>query len=233
MKNKKINVFKLAAAVVLVLLIALTCRVTIIPDPVVETTIDADGNEVAVEQLSFAEQYCADNWDEKIVPTVKERAVEMAELIADTTADLGAAGAKYGYRANETSAWGFCVKAEGKVLELANADSANKVQLLVDLAPYDGAADCKVHFGKVFSTNVKNAIRDGVAFLKLDDFANQVEFADLSTAFNNKVKAGIFANYAPEDLVGKELSVYGCVAMTAPGLDNLVVIPVEMNVAGG
>ena len=57
MKNRKINVFKLAAAVVLVVLIALTCRVTIIPDPVVETVIDADGNEVAVAQLSFAEQY--------------------------------------------------------------------------------------------------------------------------------------------------------------------------------
>ena len=233
MKNRKINVFKLAAAVVLVVLIALTCRVTIIPDPVVETVIDADGNEVAVAQLSFAEQYCADNWDERIVPTVKERAVEMATLIADTNADLGAAGAKYGYRANETSAWGFCVKAEGKVLELANADSKNKVQLVLDIAPYDGVADCKVHFGKVFSTNVKNAIRDGVAFLKLDDFANQVEFADLSTAFNNRVKEGIFAAYAPEELVGKELSVCGCISMTAPGLDNLVVIPVEMNVAGG
>lgn len=233
MKTKKINIFKLLAAVVLIVLILCTCRVTIVPDPVVETTVDADGNEVVVEQLSVAEQYCLDNWDSKIVPTVKERAVEMPTLIADTEADLGAAGEKYGYRANETSAWGFCVKADAKVLELANADSKNKVQLVLDVAPYDGVADCKVHFGKVFSTNVKNAIRDGVAFLKLDDFANQVEFADLSTAFNNKVKDSIFANYTAEEMVGKEISVYGCVSMTAPGLDNLVIIPVEMNVTGG
>ena len=233
MRNKKINIFKLLAAVVIVVLILCTCRVTIVPDPVVETIIDADGNEVIVEELSVAEQYCLDNWDAKIVPTVKERAVDMATLIADTAADLGAAGEKYGYRANSTSAWGFCVKTDAKVLELANADSKNKVQLVLDVAPYDGTADCKVHFGKVFSTNVKNAIRDGVAFLKLDDFANQVEFADLSTAFNNKVKESIFANYTAEEMVGKELSVYGCISMTAPGLDNFVIIPVEMNVTGG
>lgn len=233
MKNKKINIFAILAAVVIIVLIICTCRVTIIPDPVVETIIDADGNEVVVEELSFAEQYCLDNWDAKIVPTVKERAVDMATLIADATADLGAAGANYGYRANETSAWGFCVKADAKVLELANADSKNKVQLVLDVAPFDGTADCKVHFGKVFSTNVKNAIRDGVAFLKLDDFANQVEFADLSTAFNNKVKESIFAVNTAEEMVGKELSVYGCISMTAPGLDNFVIIPVEMNVTGG
>lgn len=233
MKHKKINIFKWLALAALVVLICCTCRVTIIPDPVVETVIDADGNEVAVEEISFAEQYCIDHWDQEIVPTVKERAVEMANLIADTTADLDAAGEKYGYRANETSAWGFCVNAQAKVLELANADSANKVQLVLDIAPYDGNPDCKVHFGKVFSTNVKNAIRDGVAFLKLDDFANQVEFADLSTAFNNRVKESIFANYAAEELVGKELEVYGCISMTAPGFDNYVIIPVEMNVTGG
>lgn len=233
MKNKRINIFKLLAAVVLIVLIVCTCRVTIVPDPVAKTTVDADGNVVVVEALSVAEQYCVDNWDSRIVPTVKERAVDMATLIADTTADLGAAGEKYGYRANETSAWGFCVSAEARVLELANADSKNKVQLVLDIAPYDGVADCKIHFGKVFSTNVKNAIRDSVAFLKLDDFANQVEFADLSTAFNNKVKESIFANYTAEDMVGKELSVYGCISMTAPGLDNYVIIPVEMNVAGG
>lgn len=119
------------------------------------------------------------------------------------------------------------------MLELANADSANKVQLVLDLAPYDGQADCMLHFGKVFSSGIKNAIRDGVAFLKLDDFANQVEFADLTTAFNNKVKESIYAAYAPQELVGCELSFYGCISMTAAGFENYVIIPVEMNVTGG
>lgn len=231
--KKKTSLFKWLAAAAVVVLIACTCRVTIIPDPVVETMIDADGNEVVVEALSVAEQYCLDNWDSKIVPTVKERAVSMSELIADADEDLGAAGAEYGYRANETSAWSFCVSADAKVLELANADSANKVQLVLDLAPYDGQADCMLHFGKVFSSGIKNAIRDGVAFLKLDDFANQVEFADLTTAFNNKVKESIYAAYAPQDLVGCELSFYGCISMTAAGFENYVIIPVEMNVTGG
>lgn len=231
--KKKFRIFPWLVAVALVVLIACTCRVTIVPDPVVQTTLDAEGNEVVVQALTVAEQYCLDNWDSKIVPTVKERAVDMDTLIAQVEAGLNQAGAQYGYRANETSAWSFCVSAQAVVLELENADKPNRTQLVLDLAPYDGQADCKLFYGKVFSSNIKNAIRDGVAFLKLDDFANQVEFADLTTAFNNRVKDDILSKTAAQDLVGKELSFYGCMSLTAAGYDNYVVIPVELTVTGG
>ena len=67
MKNKKINIFAILAAVVIIVLIICTCRVTIIPDPVVETIIDADGNEVVVEEISFAEQDIRHQAPHKIV----------------------------------------------------------------------------------------------------------------------------------------------------------------------
>ena len=56
-KNGKTGkIIACAAAAAVVVLIACTCRVTIIPDPVVATMIAADGNEVVGEALSVAEQ---------------------------------------------------------------------------------------------------------------------------------------------------------------------------------
>lgn len=231
--KKKINIFKWLAVAALAVLIVCTCRVTVIPDASSVAATDAEGNELPEKQLSVAEQYCTDNWNERMLPTVRERAVDMGVLISEVESDMAKAGESYGYRANETSAWAFCASGEAAVIGLANADSANKVQLLLDLEPCDGTADCKLHFGKVFSTNIKNSIRDAVAFLKLDDFANQVEFADLSTAFNNRVKADILSEHSAQELVGKRISFCGCLSLTGTGLDNYVIIPVEMNVMEG
>lgn len=233
MKKKQATILKGAAVLALIVLIALTCRVTVIPDEAPVTEVNAEGQTVTVAKLSVAEQYCADNWDTKVVPTIKERAVDMATFVTDAKADLNATGLKYGNRANETSAWSFCVKGDVKVLDIENPEKPNKMLLILDLAPYDGQADCKLFYGKVFSSNIKNAIRDGVGFLHLDDFENQVEFADLTTAFNNKVKSDVLSRHDATALVGKELKFFGCISLTDATYENLVVIPVELTVAGG
>lgn len=213
-----------------IVLVALTCRVTIIPDEVPETMVNAAGETVTVEKLSVTEQYCVDNWDSKIIPAIHERAVDAPQFLQDVTVDLNAAGEKYGNRANETSAWSFCVKGEAKVVEIENADKPNKTNLLLDLPPYDGSVDMKLHFGKVFPSNIKNAIRDGVGFLRLDDFANQVEFADLTTAFNNRVKNSIILEQNAQDFLNKTVSFYGCVSLQDAKPDSLVIIPVGLKV---
>ncbi|NLI20466.1 MAG: DUF2291 domain-containing protein [Clostridiales bacterium] len=233
MKNRKAILLKGAGLAALVALIALTCRVTVIPDEAPVTMVNDQGQTVTVEKLTVAQQYCADNWDSKVVPTIKERAVTMAGFVRDVETDLTAAGLKYGNRANETSAWSFCVKGDAKVLDIENAEKPNKTLLILDLAPADGQPDCKLFYGRVFSSNIKNAIRDGVGFLHLDDFENQVEFADITTAFNNKVKEDVLSRYDAADLKGKEIAFYGCISLTDATYENLVTVPVELSVAGG
>ena len=233
MKMKKTTLLKMAGALAFAVLVLLTCRVTVIPDEVQQTTVNAAGETVVVEKLSRVQQYVADNWDGKVLPTIKERAVDMAQFVADAQKDLNQTGTQYGNRANETSAWSFCVKGDVKVLDVENPEKPNKMLLILDLAPYDGQADCKLFYGKVFSSNIKNAIRDGVGFLHLDDFENQVEFADLTTAFNNKVKNDVLSQHEATALVGKELTYYGCISLTDAAYENLVVVPVELTVAGG
>ena len=88
MSKLKDHLPALVAAVVIVVLIACTCRVTYIPDPVQETTIDETGAVVVVEELSVAEQYCQDNWDSLMMPTIQERAQDIATMLPMIREDL-------------------------------------------------------------------------------------------------------------------------------------------------
>lgn len=231
--KRKTWILRLGLCLAFVLVVALTCRVTVIPDEVPVTYVNEAGESVVMETLSVADQYCLDNWDTRVIPTVHERAVDVATFLMEIREDKDKAGEVYGSRSNETSPWSFCIAGQVKVLAIEDADKPNKTQLLLDVAPYDGTVDCKLHFGKVFASNIKNAIRDGVGFLKLDNFANQVEFAELTTSFNNKVKEAVFAAHDPQALVGREIVFYGCISIQDVDVDSLVIVPVELTVVGG
>ncbi len=230
-KMKK-RLIPILTAVLVVVLIAATCRVTVIPDEIPETEVNAAGETVEVVKLSVTDRYTLDNWDTRILPTIRERAMDVSDFLSSIQKDLNAAGAAYGNRANETSAWSFCVKGNGRVLQIENLDKPNKTNLILDVEPFDGQADIKLHYGKVFPSNIKNAIRDGVGFLKLDDFTNQVEFADLTTSFNNKVKNEIILSAAADTYAGKIVSFYGCISLQDIKPESLVVVPVELAVVG-
>ncbi len=73
MKKRLIPVLTALLAIVL---IAATCRITIVPDEAPITMVNAAGETVTIEKLSFTEQYTVDNWDAKIIPTIQERAVD-------------------------------------------------------------------------------------------------------------------------------------------------------------
>ena len=229
MKIKK-WILPVASVLLAAALILLTCDITIVYDEKPQTQINEQGEEVVVAKLTFAEQYALDNWDDKIMPTIRERAVEMESFIKEIQADLAAAGKKYGNRANETSPWSFCLKGKVKVLEVENPEKASQTRLLLDAAPYDGKADLKLQVSTVLKTN---AIRDGVGFLKLDDFTNQVEFAELTKTFNNKVKQSVLNGLDTAALVGKEINLLGCVSTQKAELEDLLIIPVELESIGG
>lgn len=219
-----------ATAALLIVLIAATCHVTVIPDEVPQTVVNEAGETVEVAKLSLTEQYTIDNWDSKVIPAIYERAVDIPAFLAAVSTDLDATGREHGNRANETSAWSFCVKGEARVLEIENGDKPNKTTLSLDVAPYDDKADFRLHYGKVFSSNIKNAVRDGVGFLKLDDFTNQVEFADLTTAFNNKIKNEIILMTDAGAYAGKTISLYGCISLQDTKPESLLIVPVQLQI---
>jgi predicted lipoprotein len=224
-------IVKLAVAAVFVALVALTCRVTVVWDKKSATALDANGNEVAVAELSVAEQYCLDNWETKMLPAINEKAIDVATVVEGVKADLTAYGAQNATRENATSAYNFCVEGKVKVLEIENPEKDSKRRLLIDVMPYDGLADAKVQISSVIKTN---ALRDAVGFLKLDDFGNQVAFAELTKAFNARVQKDVLATLKPEALVGKEIALTGCVAVSSyTDADSILIVPVSIVEVGG
>ncbi len=219
----------MTASVINLAFILLTCRVTIVLDEKPQTEVNAQGETVLITKLTFAEQYTMDNWNSLIISTVRNRAVDLSEFIPAIKDDLASAGEKYGNRDNETSPWSFCLKGKVKVLDIESAEKASKTRLLLDTAPYDGIPDLKLQVSTVLKTN---AIRDSVGFLKLDDFTNQVEFAELTKAFNNRVKSTVLNELDANLLVGQEVTLLGCVSIQKADLEDLLIIPIEIESMG-
>jgi predicted lipoprotein len=78
-----------------------------------------------------------------------------------------------------------------------------------------------------------NAIRDSVGFLKLDDFANQVEFAELTKAFNARVQEDLITKTDATALKGKTISFTGCLALTKfAEAKDAEIIPIQLQEVG-
>lgn len=227
----KKNLPVIIIAVVLIIVAACVCRVTVIPDEEPQTVVNESGEVVVVEEMSVAEQYCADNWDTKMVPTLEEKAQPVEVIVEAVKADFDSAGEQYGTRANETSAWNYSVKGPAKVVGIESAEKATKTRLLLDVAPYDGEADCKLQVSTILKTN---AIRDSVGFLHLDDFKDQVEFAELTRVFSAKIQDTVISKIEDVNAFdGKEIDFVGAVALTKlEDPDDMLIIPVELSVVG-
>ena len=222
MKKKQAGWIKWIVAAAALALIAAFCRVTIV--------WDAPASGADADNLTVAQQYCLDNWDSKMLPTILEKATDTATILTAAKQDLSAAGQKYGTRENETSAWNFILKGEAVVVNIENAEKASKIRLAIDLVPADGTADALIQWSTVIKTN---AIRDSVGFLKLDDFANQVEFAELTKAFNARIQQDLITKTDATALKGKTISFTGCLALSKfAEAKDAEIIPVQLSEVG-
>lgn len=222
MKKKPTGWVKWASLLAVLALAAAFCRVTII--------WDAPASAGAEANLTVAERYCLENWDSKMLPAILEKATDAGEILTAAKQDLSAAGLKYGTRENETSAWNFSVKGEAVVVNIENAEKASKIRLAIDLVPADGTPDALIQWSSVIKTN---AIRDSVGFLKLDDFANQVEFAELTKAFNARIQQDLITKTNATALKGKTISFTGCLALTKfAEAKDAEIIPVQLQEVG-
>ncbi len=216
--------------VVLGLFFGLFCRVTVVPDKKAEMTVNDKGEEVAVAEMTPAEKYCAENWDSKMLPVLTSETTPIETVLELAKTDLNAAGAKYGVRDNESSAWNFRVSGTNKVVDIFSPDKATHTALMMDAQPYDGTADFEIQVSKILKTNT---LRDSVGFLKLDDFENQVDFANLTKAFNARIQKDVISKVTAADLKGKEIKWVGPFSPDATlskigSAEDVLVIPVAV-----
>ncbi|MEZ5847791.1 MAG: DUF2291 domain-containing protein [Geminicoccaceae bacterium] len=161
---------------------------------------DASGDDARIEQR------LADSFDSQLAPYIAENAQTVASLRQALAAGLDEAGAAHGTKGSGAgAAWNFPVQGEGMVVSSKLDTRARVAGVDTD---GDGAADVTVQLGPVIKGT---ALRDVAPFYNFDDFRDQIEFAKLARALNDRISAGVVL---PEDGIdGRAIGFSGVVAL--------------------
>jgi predicted lipoprotein len=159
--------------------------------------------------------------DSQLLPAIRAKATDVAALRTAIAAGLDGAGANLGNRgAGEGAAWNFAVKGAGKVIAAKLDSRARTADLDTD---GDGAADVTLQLGPVIKGS---SLRDVAPVYNFNDFRDQIEFAKLGRAINDRVSAALTL---PEgDLTGKTLTFTGAVTLRNAN-DPMLVTAIEVS----
>jgi predicted lipoprotein len=192
---------------------------------IVKTVAEGDGAAAVAGEAGDDARIAAlldKTYEAELLPLIA-KALPVADLRAALAKGLEAAGAAHGNKGSgEGAAWNFAVKGEGKVVEANLTSRARKAMVDVD---GDGAADLTLQLGPVIKGS---SLRDVAPFYRFGDFRDQIEFAKLARALNDRASAALVV---PEgELVGKTVSFTGTVDLKAAG-DAWLVTAVTLSVA--
>lgn len=162
-------------------------------------------------------------YDAELLPLITGKAMPVTDLRAVVAGGLDSAGAAHGNKGSgEGAAWNFAVKGEGTVVEANLTSRARKAMVDVD---GDGQADLTLQLGPVIKGS---SLRDVAPFYRFGDFRDQIEFAKLGRALNDKASAALVV---PEgDIVGKTVTFVGTLDLKA-ATDEWLVTAVTLSVA--
>lgn len=156
--------------------------------------------------------YVASIWDSRVVPTAERSAIELKAFMQGQ-ASAGTARAVF-------------VKGAAKV---ADVDRTSRVGLahLKLLWEKDGHG-AAIQIGPVIRGT---AVRDALDFIRFTDFVNQLEFAGVAGALNDRVLSAVLKT-TPGIVSGVDITFVGAVPVSA-STQTLEIVPLTLTVAGG
>jgi predicted lipoprotein len=159
-----------------------------------------------------AKAYVGAMWDRKVVTYFDEHAHPIEQVLTLLAKDKDAAGAKYGHRAGgEGSPWTFAVRGTGVVKSVDTA--SHHGEMVVQLQQPGKAVDATLQIGPViFGT----AVRDTLPFVGFGDFQNQIQYAEVSRALNDRAAGLARTTLSPPPRRGTVVAFLG--AMIDPAL---------------
>jgi predicted lipoprotein len=159
-------------------------------------------------------------FESRLLPHIKENALPLEAFRKEVAGGLDSAGSKFANRgAGQGAAWNFPIASEGIVVEAKLDTRARWVDVDTDK---DGKADIKIQLGPVIRGT---ALRDVAPFYNFDDFRDQIEFARLSRAINDRIKALL---EIPEgELAGRSVKFTGVIAIKKAS-DKLLLTPIQV-----
>ncbi len=189
------------------------CKIIRNPEPGVATAIAGGeaGDDLRIAALLDA------TLQSQLLPLIRDNATEVAALRTAVATGLDAAGATFGNRgAGEGAAWNFAVKGKGQVVEANLKSRARTAGLDTD---GDGKTDLTLQLGPVIKGT---SLRDVAPIYDFNDFRDQIEFAKLGRAINDRVFATL--NLPGDDLIGQTLGFSG--ALTLKSADDVWLVTV-------
>jgi predicted lipoprotein len=159
-------------------------------------------------------------WESKAIPAITAMALDFPHLRKEMEANLDAVGVKHGHREKgEGAPWNLATRLTGTVVDVETEVSAGTADIDVD---GDGKADVQIQIGPV----VRGAtIRDILPFISFTSYTNQIDFAQLANALNDRAyEASSLKAVDRSKLKGKKVELTG--VFTADGASDLPVITV-------
>jgi predicted lipoprotein len=132
-----------------------------------------------------ARAYVAGIWDSRAMPALRSRAIAFSEFEGRHTA-------------HPTP-----VSFDGVVVAVNTSSRVGTAH--VDIAPGDGHGDAVLMIGPVVRGT---ALRDALGFIQFTDFTNQIEFATVAGALNDRALAAVGA-LDPNGLEGRHVRGFG------------------------
>lgn len=183
------------------------------------TFVSTEEDSAAASETTFdPAQYADERFDDEIVPQIEDEAVPLATLLTDL--DGGADQADFGNAPGEGSSFSFPVSFSGV------AGAPNGSILPVAVEGVSSEVTVQVQIGPALNGT---ALRDVTGTVSFNEFTNQLEFQEVATEFNNRVRDGILADVDPASLEGATIEVVGAFTRVNPALVS--VVPVSFEVA--
>lgn len=162
-------------------------------------------------------------WDSKVVPEVRDRAEDFNRLRTAMRANLDAAGQQHGHRERgEGAPWSMATRVKGRIVSVDTESSVGKIGIDVD---DDAKADVLLQIGPVLRGT---SLRDSLSFVSFTQYTNQIEFAQLANAFNQRAFDTALKNLPRERLQGRSVKALGTFSTTGDDDDLPQITPVEL-----
>ena len=169
------------------------------------------------DAVVFAREY----WT-KTLPSAFDKAVSITDLVGLLTADKTKAFDAYSHAVSIGNVRYFLVKGEGLVSKI----SEDEVMLLVK----NGDKTMTVRLATEFIYG--SAVRDAAGLFDIKPFTNNNDINNVASEINKIVKTEVVPPFKKGVNLGNTVSFIGAVEMNQqhPQLDNLEVLPIELNI---
>lgn len=170
--------------------------------PIEESGASAGGGGAAAAAARFDPSAYVDTiWATKVLPQASSDAVDLAAALATPPA-AAPAGSPAG--AASSGPRSLLVRGAGVITKV---DRQSRVGLAyVDLDPADGRPDAALQIGPVLRGT---SLRDAVGFIRFADFSNQIDYARVGSALNDRVLATVLQTLPADLHAGQRVTFTG------------------------